>query len=151
MDGLLELKTELGRASPTMGVSSLFFVPKVQAMLRIALMTALCAFLLPVTTRVQADSDPAGGLTPEILDSLRQSYKRDDVRVNALAANPIDALGVNRSVVARVESNSRLFHTIEPTEESGCGGEGTRRLTFLRRTDDRASSETEESGIALVE
>jgi len=40
-----------------------------------------------------------GGLTPEFLDSLRQSYKPDEVRFNALAANPINDLVLNRSVV----------------------------------------------------
>lgn len=46
-----------------------------------------------------AASGADGGFTPEIFASLQQSYKRDDVRFNALAANPIDSLVLNRSVV----------------------------------------------------
>jgi len=40
-----------------------------------------------------------GGLTPEFLDHLRQSYQPDEVRFNALAANPINDLVLNRAVV----------------------------------------------------
>jgi len=40
-----------------------------------------------------------GGLTPEFLDSLRQSYKPDAVRFNAIAANSISDLVLNRRVV----------------------------------------------------
>ncbi len=40
-----------------------------------------------------------GSLTPEFLNRLRQSYKQDDVRFNALAANPINALVLNQRVV----------------------------------------------------
>jgi len=62
--------------------------------------------LLAVTSFLPAASGADGGLTPEILASLRQSYKRDDVRFNALAANPIDALVLNRSVV---DANDKHF------------------------------------------
>lgn len=55
--------------------------------------------LLAVTSLLPAASGADGGLTPDILDSLRQSYKRDDVRFNALAANPIDTLVLNRGVL----------------------------------------------------
>ena len=50
-------------------------------------------------SKVSAAPDAEGGLTPEILEDLRQSYKRDDVRFNALASNSIDALVLNRSVL----------------------------------------------------
>ena len=56
--------------------------------------------LLAVTSLLPAASGADGGLTPEILARLRQSYQRDEVRINALAANPIDSLVLNRSVVA---------------------------------------------------
>lgn len=56
--------------------------------------------LLAATPFISAAADADGGLTPEILQNLRQSYKRDDVRFNALAANPIDSLALNRNVVA---------------------------------------------------
>lgn len=52
-----------------------------------------------VTALLPPASGDDGGLTPEILEDLRQSYKRDDVRFNALASNPIDALVLNRSVL----------------------------------------------------
>ncbi len=39
-----------------------------------------------------ADLRAEGGLTPDILENLRQSYRRDETRFNALAANPIDTL-----------------------------------------------------------
>ena len=51
-----------------------------------------------------------GGLTPEFLDSLRQSYQRDDVRFNALAANPIDSLALNRGVLDA--HNTHFSHRI---------------------------------------
>jgi hypothetical protein len=50
------------------------------------------SLLLPAATRAD------GGLTPEVIDRLRQSYQRDDVRANALEANPIDSLVMNRKV-----------------------------------------------------
>jgi len=55
--------------------------------------------LLVVTSFLPAALAADGGLTPEILDSLRQSYRRDEVRVNALAGNPIDSLVMNKSVL----------------------------------------------------
>ena len=39
------------------------------------------------------------GLTPDLLEKLRQSYKQDEVRFNALAANPINALVLNQRLV----------------------------------------------------
>lgn len=51
------------------------------------------SLLLPTASRAD------GGLTPEIIDNLRQSYQRDEVRANALAANPIDSLVMNRKVL----------------------------------------------------
>lgn len=62
--------------------------------------------LLAVTSFLPAALGADGGLTPEILETLRQSYKRDDVRFNALAANSIDSLVVNRSVV---DANDKHF------------------------------------------
>ena len=57
-------------------------------------------FLVLATMSLLAAAHGAdGGLTPEFLDSLRQSYKPDEVRFNALAANPINDLVLNRSVV----------------------------------------------------
>lgn len=56
--------------------------------------------LLSLASFLPAASGADGGLTPEILNHLRQSYQRDEVRINALAANPIDSLVLNRSVVA---------------------------------------------------
>ena len=44
--------------------------------------------------------------TPEILEGFRQSYKHDEVRFNALAANPIDSLVLNRSVL---DANDKHF------------------------------------------
>ncbi len=55
--------------------------------------------ILAVTSFLPAARGADGGLTPEFLQSLRQAYKQDDVRFNALAANPIDSLVLNRSVV----------------------------------------------------
>lgn len=51
-----------------------------------------------------------GGLTPDFLENLRQSYKRDEVRFNALAANPINSLALNRSVVDA--HNTHFSHRI---------------------------------------
>lgn len=62
--------------------------------------------LITATSFLPAASGADGGLTPEILDNLRQSYKRDEVRFNALAANPIDSLVLNRSVV---DANDKHF------------------------------------------
>jgi bleomycin hydrolase len=57
-------------------------------------------FLLFAVTSFQPAAQGAdGGLTPEFLQSLRQSYQRDEVRFNALSANPINTLALNRSVV----------------------------------------------------
>jgi bleomycin hydrolase len=61
---------------------------------------------LAIASFPPAASGADGGLTPEILESLRRSYKRDEVRVNALAANPIDSLVLNRSVV---DANDKHF------------------------------------------
>ncbi len=55
--------------------------------------------IIVVTSFLPAVRGADDGLTPEFLDSLRQSYKQDDVRFNALAANPINDLVLNRSVV----------------------------------------------------
>ncbi len=55
--------------------------------------------LLAVTAVVPVAVAADGGLTPEIIASLQQSYQRDEVRFNALAANPINSLALNRSVV----------------------------------------------------
>ena len=46
-----------------------------------------------------------GGLTPEFLNRLRQSYKQDDVRFNALAANPINALVLNQRLVEAYDTH----------------------------------------------
>ena len=62
-------------------------------MIRTLLLILATASFLPAARAAD------GGLTPDFLDSLRQSYQRDDVRFNALAANPINALALNRSVV----------------------------------------------------
>ena len=55
--------------------------------------------ILALTSFLPAVRGADGGLTPEFLDSLRQSYQQNDVRFNALAANPINDLVLNRSVV----------------------------------------------------
>ena len=55
--------------------------------------------ILAVTSFLPAVWAAEGGLTPDFLESLRQSYKRDEVRFNALAANPINSLALNRSLV----------------------------------------------------
>ncbi len=55
--------------------------------------------ILVVTSFLPAAWGAEGGLAPEFLENLRQSYKRDEVRFNALAANPINSLALNRSVV----------------------------------------------------
>ena len=54
---------------------------------------------LALTLFLPAAYGAEGGLTPDILEKMRQSYKRDEVRVNALAANSIDALAMNKSVL----------------------------------------------------
>ena len=70
-------------------------------------LTARAGICLCVATSIfVADVKADGGLTPEILHRLRQSYQRDEVRINALAANPIDALVVNRRVV---DANDKHF------------------------------------------
>jgi len=55
--------------------------------------------ILAVTSFLPAVRGADGGLTPDFLDGLRLSYKQNDVRFNALAANPINDLVLNRSVV----------------------------------------------------
>src|SRR3569623_613020 len=63
--------------------------------------------LLAATPLISAAASGADGeLTPEILAGRRQSYKRDDVRFNALAANPIDSLALNRGAV---DANDKHF------------------------------------------
>jgi bleomycin hydrolase len=62
--------------------------------------------LLAVTSFLPVPSGADGGLTPEILANLRQSYRRDDLHFHALAPNSIDALVLNRSVV---EANDKHF------------------------------------------
>ncbi len=62
-------------------------------------MIRILLLLLTVTLFLPIASGTEGGLTPEIIESLRQSYRRDDVRFNALAGNPIDSLVLNRSLV----------------------------------------------------
>ncbi len=57
-----------------------------------------------------ADLRAEGGLTPDILENLRQSYRRDETRFNALAANPIDTLVLNRNVLDA--HNSHFSHRI---------------------------------------
>jgi hypothetical protein len=64
----------------------------------------LASISIPPFAPVVSAAD--GGLTPDILESLRRSYKRDEVRFNALAANPIDSLVLNRSVV---DANDKHF------------------------------------------
>ena len=56
--------------------------------------------ILATVTFLPAAWGAEGGLTPDFLDHLRQSYQPDEVRFNALAANPINDLVLNRSVVA---------------------------------------------------
>lgn len=68
-------------------------------MMRTSLLVLAIASFLPVARAAD------GGLTPDFLDSLRQSYKRDEVRFNALAANPISSLALNRAVVDAHETH----------------------------------------------
>lgn len=74
-------------------------------MMRTSLLVLAIASCLPVARAAD------GGLTPDLLDSLRQSYKRDEVRFNALAANPINSLALNRSVVDA--HNTHFSHRIK--------------------------------------
>jgi len=73
-------------------------------MKRSLLLSLAVACFLPVARGAD------GGLTPEIIDGLRKSYKRDEVRFNALAANPISSLALNRSVVDA--HNTHFSHKI---------------------------------------
>jgi bleomycin hydrolase len=72
---------------------SIYQVACIMIMSRILSVLAGVMLFLPVARGAE------GGLTPETIESLRQSYKRDEARFNAVSANPIDSLVLNRSVV----------------------------------------------------